>query len=70
MVRNFSILYNVVRTNGAPVFKNNPVIIGTFETLDAAQDHADAWHQEIKDKDPTLALGFHFDVQTSIFYAE
>lgn len=64
-MRNFTLLYAVLRT--AP---GKPVLLGTFKTLEAADNASDAWHQEVRDKDPQIAEGFHFEVQTVIFYNE
>lgn len=67
--KNFTIMYAVVRTE---LFEYwhwvNPVIIGVFESLEEAQDKADSWHQEMKDKSEKLASGFKFQVQSTIYY--
>lgn len=63
-MKNFDALYVVIRT-----YNNEwEVPCGVFETLQAAEDHADAWHQEIKDKDPELYDRFKFKVHSTVYY--
>lgn len=64
-MRTFTNVYNVIRHG-----LGKSVSIGVFRTLDRAQEMADAWWQEMYDKDIELAEHTKFEVQTTIFYNE
>ena len=63
-MRTFTTLYSVLRSG----LGNKVVVIGTFRTLERAEEMADAWWQEMWDKDVELANHTKFEVQRTIFY--
>jgi hypothetical protein len=68
-MKTFDFAYVVVRTQlNLDSFWTVPC--GIFRTLVKAEEMADAWHQQIKDKDPEYAAKFKFTVHSTMFTDE